>query len=199
MTGDPEYIPEGRRERDSTVGQRLRELRKERGLSIAVLAKASGVPGSTISKIENGQLNPSLVHAINLASALDANLGFLVRPQDAHADFVVHRKVLRDAIRYPELALELQDLSCDSSRGILEARIGRIGPGAHSGKEGMRHKGEELCHVLEGRLRYELQDETIVLEKGGTLHFKCDRPHRWVNEAEGETTVLWVFSDGLSF
>ena len=61
-----------------TLGERLRMLRRERGFSIADLARTSAVPASTISKIENGLLNPSLVHAINLASALDANLGFLV-------------------------------------------------------------------------------------------------------------------------
>lgn len=183
--------------RNETVGLRLRDLRTERGLSIANLAKASGVPGSTISKIENGQINPSLVHAINLASALDANLGFLVGPREAAGDFTAHRKALRNAMAYPELGLELEDLSCDASRGILEARIGRIAPGAHSGAEPMRHKGEELCHVLEGCLRYELESETIMLDAGDTLHFKSERPHRWVNE--GDTVVLWVFSDGLSF
>src|SRR5579863_8432236 len=60
------------------VGARLRELRLGRKLTITRLAELSGVPSSTISKIENGQLRPSLVHAINLASALRENLGFLI-------------------------------------------------------------------------------------------------------------------------
>ncbi|HVO15561.1 MAG TPA: helix-turn-helix transcriptional regulator, partial [Alphaproteobacteria bacterium] len=42
------------------VGQRLRELRKQKGLTINGLAKVARVPASTISKIENGLLKPSL-------------------------------------------------------------------------------------------------------------------------------------------
>ena len=45
-------------EAGETLGERLRFLRREKDFSIADLAKASGVPGSTISKIENGLLNP---------------------------------------------------------------------------------------------------------------------------------------------
>ena len=52
------------------ISERLRALRLGRKLTISRLAELSKVPASTISKIENGQLRPSLVHAINLASAL---------------------------------------------------------------------------------------------------------------------------------
>ena len=66
------------------IGIRIKELRLGRQLTISRLADISGVPGSTISKIENGQLRPSFVHAMNLASACNRNSGFLVR------DFVTH-------------------------------------------------------------------------------------------------------------
>ena len=42
------------------VSERLRELRLGRKLTISRLAELSKVPASTISKIENGQLRPSL-------------------------------------------------------------------------------------------------------------------------------------------
>ena len=83
----PEKTAEARaRYETERVSERLRELRLGRKLTISRLAELSKVPASTISKIENGQLRPSLVHAINLASALQENLGFLVarfreRPQ----------------------------------------------------------------------------------------------------------------------
>lgn len=179
---------------------RLRALRREKGLSIGRLARMSGVPASTISKIENGLLNPSLVHAINLASALEANLGFLTdQTRSGHAPFSVVRGAQRARLDYPEMALVLEDLNPGFVPGLLEARIGTIGSGAHSGDEPMHHPGEELAHVLSGRLRYNIDGEEIMLETGDTLHFKSDEPHRWENADEGTTVVLWVFSDGLSF
>lgn len=187
-------------EAGETLGERLRFLRRERGLSIAELAKTSGVPGSTVSKIENGLLNPSLVHAINLASALDANLGFLVdRSRTRHARSSVVRASQRSRRDFPEMGLVLEDLNIGFVPGVLESRIGRIRPQAHSGLERMSHPGEELAHVLSGTLTYDLDGEEYRLGEGDTLHFKCDVPHRWANQGEREAVVLWVFSDGLSF
>jgi transcriptional regulator with XRE-family HTH domain len=182
------------------VGERLRELRLGRKYTISRLAELSNVPASTISKIENGQLRPSLVHAINLASALQENLGFLIaryraRPQPR----VVVRQAERDTISYPEMGLTLQDLSGHFLPGVLETRIGILARGAHSGVGSMTHQGEEFCYVISGAISYRVDDETYDLAPGEYLQFKSDIRHSWENASPGETRVLWVFSDGLSF
>lgn len=183
-----------------TLGARLRFLRKQKALSIADLAAASGVPASTVSKIENGLLNPSLVHAINLASALEANLGFLVdRSRTRHARYAVVRAGQRGRREFPEMAMLLEDLNIGFVPGLLESRIGRLSPDAHSGLERMSHPGEELVHVLSGSVTYDIDGIEYRLGEGDTLHFKCDLPHRWANDGGREATLLWVFSDGLSF
>ncbi|MBL8582940.1 MAG: helix-turn-helix transcriptional regulator [Rhizobiaceae bacterium] len=183
-----------------TLGERLRRLRRDKGLSIADLAKTSGVPASTVSKIENGLLNPSLVHAINLASALDANLGFLVdRSRTRHARHAVVRSSQRGRRDFTEMGMVLEDLNIGFAPGVLESRVGRIEAGAHSGLEYMTHPGEELAHVLSGSVTYDLDGEEYLLGEGDTLHFKCDVPHRWANPNDREAVLLWVFSDGLSF
>jgi transcriptional regulator with XRE-family HTH domain len=182
------------------LGETLRELRQARGWSLGELSSASGVPPSTISKIENRQMSPSLVHAINLAGALGANLGFLVdRDARRSAPFSVVRGAQRARLDLPEMALSLHDLHGDFTPNVLEARLGVIAPGARSGEEPMQHAGEEICHVLEGAIRYTVADTVHDLEAGDTIHFKCSDPHLWENLSPGTTRVLWVFSDGLSF
>lgn len=202
MVSHTEYTEDTRRNRYQTelVGKRLRELRLGRKLTISRLAELSSVPGSTISKIENGQLQPSLVHAINLASALRENLGFLVeqfrnKPQPVS---VVHAND-RDTIEYPEMGLTLQDLSGHFSSGVLEARIGILARGAHSGVGGMKHPGEEFCYVISGAIRYQIDGEVFDLAASEYLHFKSTIQHSWENAHGQETRVIWVFSDGLSF
>lgn len=182
------------------LGATLRELRQARGMSLSELAAAAEVPPSTISKIENRQMNPSLVHAINLATALEANLGFLIgRDIRRSAPFSVVRGGRRAKLDLPELSLTLQDLHGDFEPGVLEARMGLIGRGAISGEEPMRHDGEEICHVLEGAIRYRIDDSVFDLSAGDTIHFQSSDPHSWENIAPGTTSVIWVFSDGLSF
>ncbi len=182
------------------VSERLRELRLGRKLTISRLAELSKVPASTISKIENGQLRPSLVHAINLASALQENLGFLVarfreRPQPR----VVVRRAQRDTIEYPDMGLTLQDLSGHFLPGVLEARLGILARGAHSGVGPMTHRGEEFCFVMSGAISYRIGEESHDLGADDYLHFRSEIPHSWENAVADETRVLWVFSDGLSF
>jgi transcriptional regulator with XRE-family HTH domain len=160
----------------------------------------SKVPASTISKIENGQLRPSLVHAINLASALEENLGFLVaRFRERPRPRSVVRRVQRDTIEYPEMGLTLQDLSGHFLPGVLEARLGILARGAHSGVGSMTHQGEEFCCVLSGAISYRIDEEIYDLSANEYLHFRSDTPHSWENAISAETRVLWIFSDGLSF
>ncbi|MDF2373873.1 MAG: helix-turn-helix domain-containing protein [Rhizobiaceae bacterium] len=182
------------------LGARLRELRRARGLSLDDLAAISGVPPSTISKIENRQMNPSLVHAINMAEALNENLGFLIDDRVGRdVAFTVVRSNTRAKLDLPEMSLSLEDLHGDFAPGILEARLGTITAGATSGEEPMRHAGEELCHVLDGAIRYIVDGQRFDLGVGDTIQFKCSDPHLWENIAPGTTRVLWVFSEGLSF
>ena len=184
----------------SGLGDKLRDLRHARGWSLGQLSAASGVPPSTISKIENLQMAPSLVHAINLASALGENLGFLMNRDDSRAtDFTLVRSGARARIDLPEMNLALFDVHGDFEPSVLEARLGVVGPGARSGEEPMTHPGEEVCHVLNGAMRYEIGGTPYALGPGDTLHFRCEVPHLWANAAPRETRVLWVFSDGLSF
>ncbi len=147
-------------------------MRERHELTINRLAKLAGVSASTISKIENGLLRPSLVNAINLATALGENLGFLVDRYRA-----APRRT--SVVRAPERPT--------------------IKPGAHSGREPMTHPGEEICSVVKGRIRFFVGEDRWELGAGDSIHFKSLRPHRWENAARGRTEVIWVFSDGLSF
>lgn len=182
------------------LGERIKELRLAKGLTMEKLAGLSGVPASSISKIENGQLRPSFVHAINLATALQENLAFLVgRYRNEPKPRAVVRAAERDMISYPEMGISLQDLSGQFIPGVLEARLGMLSPGAYSGLDPMQHRGEELCYVIHGAIRYRIDGETIDLLPREYLQFKGDIAHSWENAHSGETRVLWVFSDGLSF
>ncbi len=183
------------------IGERLREARLARTLTLTALAKVSGVPTSTISKIENGQLRPSLVHAINLANALEKNLGFLIdRYRNSPQARMVIRAGRRDRLEFGEMGLTLEDLSGHFDRGILEARLGVLEPGAHSGIEPMSHPGDEFCYVIEGAIRYRVEEQIIELNTGEYMQFRCDQRHSWENAHRSLTRVLWVFSDGtISF
>ena len=60
------------------IGERIRELRNQRGWSQAILAEKSGVEPSNISHIERAATKLSLPTLINIANALEVTLDELV-------------------------------------------------------------------------------------------------------------------------
>ena len=57
-----------------------------------------------------------------------------------------------------------------------------IEPGARLAEYG-RHPGEEWVHVLDGRLRLELEGaEPRILEPGDSAYYPSERPHLFCND-----------------
>ena len=63
-------------------GDRVRELRQERGLTQVDLSERLGLPQSRISEIESGTRAPNLVTILRLAVALECKVTDLVRVFD---------------------------------------------------------------------------------------------------------------------
>lgn len=66
-------------------GSRLRELRKERGLTQEALAEAADLSGNYISELELGQKVPSLTILVRLAQALEVGASELLSDFDREA------------------------------------------------------------------------------------------------------------------
>lgn len=62
------------------VGERLRRLRQDGGLSLSELARRSGVGKGTLSELETGQRNPTLETLYALTTALKVPLSTVVGP-----------------------------------------------------------------------------------------------------------------------
>src|SRR5580765_9069730 len=73
------------------LGDRVRQLRAERGWSLQVLAGASGVSRSMLSQIEREQANPTLAVTLRIAQAYGMTLGDLVQVPGASSAITVIR------------------------------------------------------------------------------------------------------------
>ncbi len=168
-------------------GQRFRRLRVRRGLSLAQVARATGVSVGFLSALERGQMHSSVAtlrriarfYKTSIISLFDTNgeTQHLVRPK--------HRKILETS---PGVRMEL--LAWGNT--AMEPHFFRIKPGAGSG-ESYAHEGEEFLHVLRGEFEIWLnKQEHYVLKAGDSLYFESSTPHRWKNSGRTETWLLWV-------
>lgn len=168
-------------------GQRFRRLRMKRGLSLAEVARATGVSVGFLSALERGQMRSSVAtlqriarfYKTNLMSLFDTNgdAPALVRTAD--------RKILETS---PDVRMELLAWGNTS----MEPHLFRIKPGGGSG-EPYAHEGEEFLHVLRGQFEIWVHNHGhYKLNAGDSLYFESSTPHRWKNPGKSEAWILWV-------
>ena len=178
-------LPE-RAESASLPGPRLRRLRTHRGLSLAQVARATGVSVGFLSGLERGQMHASVAtlrriarfYRTNILSLFEAGESLrLVRPKQ--------RKLLET-----DTGVRMELLAWGNT--AMEPHLFRIKPGGGSG-ESYTHEGEEFLHVLRGSFEIWLNgDEHYQLNAGDSLYFESSLPHRWKNSGRTEACVLWV-------
>ena len=178
------------------LGARVRELRRERGLTLQGLAEKSGVSRAMISKLERGEKNPTLVIAARLAEGLEVTLSQLAGMEERR-EVIVVPKDCRMTMRDPKTGFERQLLSPSFARGGLEFVRNVIPESSTSGEFPPHKKGAEEYIVVErGRMLAILGGEEHFLEEGDSLYFEADVAHRFDNAGEGECSYYLVISSG---
>ena len=168
-------------------GQRFRRLRVRRGLSLAEVAKATGVSVGFLSALERGQMRSSVATLRRIARFYGTNILSLFETAGHNPRLVrpSERKILETT---PDVRMEL--LAWGNT--AMEPHLFRVKPGGGSG-ESYSHEGEEFLHVLRGDFEIWLnKTEHYRLKPGDSLYFESSTPHRWKNPGRKEAWVLWI-------
>jgi transcriptional regulator with XRE-family HTH domain len=174
------------------LGDRVRELRRGRGLTLEELAERSGVSRAMISKVERGEKNPTLVVAAKVAEGLEITLAELLGTEERRKIIVVPRE-RRMVMRDPETGFERQLLSPSLGRRAVEFIRNIVPRESTSGEFPPHRRGvEEYVVVEKGRLRAIIGGEEYLLEEGDALYFEADVSHRFDNAGDGECSYYLV-------
>jgi DNA-binding transcriptional MerR regulator/quercetin dioxygenase-like cupin family protein len=168
-------------------GARFRRLRQRRGLSLAQVAKATGVSVGFLSALERGQMSASIATLRRIARYYRTNILSFFEPAKENSRVVkpADRKILETT-----KGVRMELLAWGNT--AMEPHLFRIKPGGNSG-ESYTHEGEEFLHVLRGQFEIWLnQNEHYLLEPGDSLYFQSSTPHRWKNPGATESWLLWI-------
>lgn len=174
------------------VGERLRILREERGLSMRSLARASGLSTNALSMIERGRTSPSVSTLAKLAMALGAPITAFFRSEPERSN-IVFRKVAQRSRSILQTGL-YEGLGGDAFSGMMEPFILTLDPGSTSGEHDMIHTGQEFALCLEGAVEYGLENQLFRLEAGDSLIFAANLRHSWHNPGPGPARLVIVLS-----
>jgi transcriptional regulator with XRE-family HTH domain/transposase-like protein len=168
-------------------GERFRRLRTRRGLSLAQVARATGVSVGFLSALERGQMRSSIATLRRIARFYRTNILSFFEAAEENPRLVrpAQRKILETT---PGVRMELLAWG----HTAMEPHLFRVRPGGGSG-ESYAHEGEEFLHVLRGDFEIWLNSgEHYRLKPGDSLYFESSTPHRWKNPGRSETWLLWI-------
>ena len=180
---------------EDRVGRRIREARRDRGLSARQVAGASGVGVSTLYKIEAGTISPTVATLVKIARALGSSVAELTGESRAEREVVLFRPPRVAPSGTGDRQLDGTGFSGSLvAAGLESPRIFSvlidIEEGGSSGSEPMRHEGEELVVCLRGRVEYRVGERTFTLGPHAALQYKAHLPHTWRNVGRGTCRVL---------
>lgn len=85
------------------LGQRIQNIRKDRKITLDVLAKLSGVSQSYLSRIENGKHDPTFSVLLQIARALKVQVAYLYEEEDIEKNYTIVR--VQDRIKHEHIEM----------------------------------------------------------------------------------------------
>jgi transcriptional regulator with XRE-family HTH domain len=165
------------------LGERVRGLRQERGLTLRQLASRAGISVSMLSSVERGDKAPTVVVLDKIATGLHLKLVDLLAGQ-ADGRVVVRRAAEQDVVHEPGgwsrtiLTPVIPGLNFELVRSTLP-------PGADPGEYPAYAPGShEYVVVQHGTLRLRIEDRTLELHAGDSVYFAADAVHRYSNPGD---------------
>nr|WP_243239902.1 XRE family transcriptional regulator [Sulfobacillus harzensis] len=169
------------------LGERLRDLRHDRGFSLKQLAELTGVSIALLSQVERNQIDPSLNTLRKLAKALDVPL-FSLFAGSADPGVAVIQRDRRPSLTATPGAVAYTRIS--PGFGRLEVLEGVLEPGSASSPTLWEHNSEECAVVLKGSLVVEFASESYTLQAGDSIYFDSNRAHRYVNPTDAPSVYI---------
>ncbi|MDH5696335.1 MAG: helix-turn-helix domain-containing protein [Dehalococcoidia bacterium] len=174
------------------LGQKIRQVRKEKGLTLEKVATSVGCSPSFVSQVERGKVSPSITTLKHIANVLGVNIVDFFLPSE-DADPVVTRAGDRIEISMKRWKAKINLLVRSTQGKRMQPFYTVIQPGG--GAVGLyRHEGEEFGIVLKGELEINLSGTICRVKENESFYYSSQIPHSWINPTTKETIVVWVVS-----
>jgi transcriptional regulator with XRE-family HTH domain len=178
MASQPERL-------ETQVRHRLRQLRTERELTLAEVARSAGLDVSTLSRLESGKRRLALDHVPALAAALRVSSDELLGVTPTQDPRVRYRPRRFEG-------LTLTPLTHRETSGGLRAYKLVVSAARRNPPDPLPvHDGRDWLYVLDGRLRLLLGDAEHIIEAGEAAEFTTWTPH-WFGAVDGAVEMILI-------
>lgn len=177
------------------IGQKIRNLRLDKKLALTELGAHTGLSTAMLSKIERGQLFPTLPTLLRIALVFGIGLDhfFVERPTKRLVSVVRkdERIKLPDQVKEfpPSYLFESLDFAVTDRK--MEAFLATF-PAQSKRSKLHHHDGVEFIYVVSGQIIIEIDGEDYSLGEGDSIYFDSGAPHSYRREGRAVSTALVV-------
>ncbi len=178
------------------VGERVRMVREERGLSLNDISRRTGIDVQILEQVEDGSVAPPLGTVIRLAKALDMKMGYFISGEENQPYTIVQqgdRKVVSryDSEKDKQYGYEYESLAPHKKDRHMEPFLVTLSP-SKTEEERSTHDGQEFIYVIRGQMEVRLGDEVHVLKPRDSIYYDSTMPHLVKCHGQEETKILAV-------
>ena len=186
-------------EAKESLGDRIRRVRQDRGLTVKDLSTRTGIDTADLERIESGNTIPALGQLVRLGRALDMKMGYFISPGVDQLMTVVRKNARKPISRFGETkSMEhgyfYECLAPEKADRVMEPFIVTLVPTAT--EEFSTHAGQELLYVLEGEMKVQVVDRVEFLKPGDAVYYDSDQPHLVKCVGTAVTKILAVICTG---
>ncbi len=173
------------------LGQNLILLRKKRKLTQESLARLAHVPRSTLTHMESGSGNPSLMNLVKVAGSLQVSIEELLAPPRNECQLIKKDNVPR--IKRAKGEATVYKILVDPLPGMEIDKV-ELAPGAIL--KGVPHiQGtKEYFSCFQGVFTLRVAGECFQVEKGDVFIFPGDQNHSYQNNGQSLAIGFGVVS-----
>ncbi len=179
------------------VGQRIKELRVAKGLSLEDVVAKSGIAETTLAGIERHLISPPLGTLVCLAKVLEVSVGDFFGETGDAAYCIVRSGDRKTVSRFNSSngktsGYSYEALGQQKKKRQMEPFLVTLSPTEVRQVEPNQHIGEEFLFVLEGKVEVRLLDHTDILDPGDSIYYDSTMPHIVACHGEQPATILAV-------
>ena len=178
------------------IGAKIKALRVQKKLGLVQLGEHSGLSAAMLSKIERGQLVPTLPTLLRIALVFGVGLEHFFMDEKKRSVAVVRKA---DRLRLPDRpgaerpSYFFESLDFPVTDRKMEAYYAEFPVGANP-SEPHHHDGAECIYVLKGQLSVTVDAQPISLEAGDAMHFDSSAPHSYGQHGRSACSAIIVVS-----
>ena len=178
------------------ISKRLKDIRKEKDITLQQLADIAGVSKGMLSQVENSRTIPSVTVLLNLIKSLQVDFNEFFK------DINLHPKESKVIFKKKE---QYQPFEKENAKGFYYQRLLsttihnyhadfvllRLQKGAE--REMVSTDAFEFKYLLNGRVDYIIAGETYCMEEGDSLFFDGTELHNPYNRGEEDALMLVIY------